>query len=98
MKKTNRRIRRKLNRIKAICSICILALVLFFCIGSGTSNAEAEKETITYTVSQGETLWTIAKQYIDEKTDIREYIYNIKKLNNMNTSTIYAGQTIQLYK
>lgn len=90
--------RRKPNKLKSITTISILLFALFLLLGNTTAHADKEKEVICYTVSQGETLWSIAKQYIDEKTDIRKYIYEIEQLNNMETATIYAGQTIQLYK
>ena len=53
-----------------------------------------------YTVSKGERLWDIAEQYKRPDQDIREYIYEIKKLNNMENSTIYEGQelTIIIYE
>ena len=46
-------------------------------------------------VKQGDTLWTIAQNHFPEK-DIREYIYNIKKLNDLNNDYIYAGQMLKL--
>lgn len=85
---------KRLNRLKAISCISLLVFIIFLLLGNTT--AHTEKEIITYTVSQGETLWSIAKQNIDKKIDIRQYIYEIKQLNNMSTSTVYEGQTIKI--
>lgn len=70
----------------------ILILFTFICIicNSNTQNDIIFKE-VQYTVSSGETLWSIAQQYCPEGMDIREYIY---KLNI--SPEIYAGQTITI--
>lgn len=47
-------------------------------------------------VTEGDTLWTIAKDYLPEKTDIRKMIFDIKQFNNMETSYIYPGDTIKI--
>lgn len=47
-------------------------------------------------MSKGERLWDIAEQYKRPDQDIREYIYEIKKLNGLDESTIYEGQTIKV--
>ena len=53
-------------------------------------------EYIDYTISKGETLWSIAGEYKGKNEDIRQYIYDIKKLNNMTDSTVYPGQVIKI--
>lgn len=42
-------------------------------------------------VCQGETLWSIAR---DLEGNINENIYNIKKLNNLKSSSLYIGQEL----
>lgn len=59
-----------------------------------TNNKEAEY--IDYTVSKGETLWSIAEEYKEKNEDIRQYIYEIKKLNNMKNSNIYENKIIKI--
>jgi LysM repeat protein len=44
-------------------------------------------------VSKGDTLWSIASEL---NGNIRENIYEIKKINNLKTSYIYEGQELQL--
>jgi len=48
----------------------------------------------TWTVSPGDTLWAIASQHRG-KLEIRRYIYEIEKLNDIN-GQIYPGQRIIL--
>ena len=45
-------------------------------------------------VKPGDTLWKIARKSSDDKIDIREYIYEIQKINNIENSTIMPGDTI----
>ncbi len=49
-----------------------------------------------YRVKPGDTLWDIARGYIDNSKDIRRYIYNIMANNNMKNSDIVPGQVILL--
>lgn len=90
---------RIVNRKKFIRSmaIVIFLLVALFNISVAKSNTP-EAEIITYTISQNETLWSIAKQFTPDNKDIRQTIYEIEKLNNLDNATIYAGQTIQIKK
>lgn len=58
----------------------------------------AKTETVTedYTVAAGDTLWSIACE--NAETDIREYIYELREINNLNDCMIYPGQTIKIIK
>ena len=38
---------------------------------------------------KGDTLWSIAEKY-SKNTDIRQYIYDLKKLNDMEQSSLYS--------
>ncbi|MEK8128621.1 LysM peptidoglycan-binding domain-containing protein [Paenibacillus filicis] len=45
-------------------------------------------------VNSGDTLWGIASEFKSPKADIKEYIYEIKKLNGMKNSSLMAGQKL----
>lgn len=55
----------------------------------------------TISVSNGDTLWTIAKaeqeenSYYDGK-DIRDIIYDIKKTNNLENSSLKINQVLEI--
>ena len=51
-----------------------------------------------YTVSAGETLWSIASEHKNNNKDIREYIYELQELNNIKDCMIYPNQTIKIIK
>lgn len=48
-------------------------------------------------VQYNDTLWDIAAREVNQTTDIRKYIYDIKQLNHMNHSdTLVPGQTLKM--
>ena len=54
---------------------------------------------VEYTVSSNDTLWSIATVIKENnvnynRTDIREIIYEIKKLNNKDTSAIIENEKL----
>lgn len=73
--------------------ICILAIsiVVIFTINA---QAAQPKEQEIITVRQGDTLWSIAQAHRG-KTEIRKYIYNLQKLNDID-SNIVPGQELLL--
>lgn len=76
--------------MKKILSIILISTLIIFiaCNLDTPKNSHTFKE-IEYSVSNGETLWSIAREYCPEDMDIREYIH---KLNI--SPEIYEGQTI----
>lgn len=46
-------------------------------------------------VASGDTLWNIAKEY-EPNGDIRAFIDEIKELNGMEKSIIYAGEELKI--
>lgn len=82
-----------------ICSI-IASIMIFFII-FGTINTQAALNKIStkyYTsvrIKSGDTLWTIANDYItDEYADINEYIEEICTINHISKDMIHAGKYI----
>ena len=70
--------------------------VIIFFVGSVISSGKnVNKEYKTITVRQGDTLWDIASKHCG-KMEIRQYIYQIKKVNNLDDAIIYVGQKINL--
>lgn len=94
------RIVNKRKFLKGIFTIIFIIIVSFICLNQLFNKEEIKTTEIQYIVSKGERLWDIAEQYKRPGQDIREYIYEIKKINNMENSTIYEGQelTIIIYE
>ena len=84
-----------------LCVALIVTLVSGFVVVCFAAKADAERKNsityhkISYTVQNGDTLWAISKDYCPDDLSIQEYIYLLKKENNLG-SVIYPGQIIQV--
>lgn len=81
--------------------VTCVAVVLFASVFLGrtmlTSMAEEEHETERYYTSiqiqEGDSLWSIAGRYRDGgPMNAREYIAELKRMNNLKEDTIHTGQ------
>lgn len=84
------------NKNRFITVIMILSIVLISIFN--LSFAKVKVETEYYVVSAGDTLWSIACEYKKDGQDVREYIYELRKLNNLENCTIYPGQELKIIK
>lgn len=86
----------RLRNKKKFFTFLLLLFVLIMLIGSVVSTGKnINKEYKTITVRQGDTLWDIAAKHCG-KIEIRKYIYQIKKVNNLDDAIIYVGQKLNL--
>lgn len=78
----------------------VLILVIIFLVLHILSNSLFASKTVAYTeqvVLRGQTLWSIAEDIsCDYDKDIYEVMYDIKNLNNMDESTLYEGQLLNI--
>ncbi len=80
-------------------AICIAVFsILFLSIGFIRTQAAAiqkeprVKQVISMKIQKGDTLWSIAKEYITEEyEDMNEYIREIKSSNGLVSDTIHEG-------
>jgi len=74
-------------------SIIVVAFV-------STSTSNAYLHTTLYevvTVERGDDVWNIAKKYVSDKEDIREFISVINKINNLDkNSRVFPGQKLRI--
>lgn len=76
-------------------AICFISIVSFFPRGKVHSLSNEEK-FYEVEVSEGDTLWNIALNYLPEGTDVRKLVYDINQLNENKTSYIYPGDIIKV--
>ncbi|MCI8930449.1 MAG: LysM peptidoglycan-binding domain-containing protein [Lachnospiraceae bacterium] len=89
---------RKRNIILAFCTFCLI-LILSLTINSFLSNAKTNKEmTCKYyksiMIEEGDTLWSIASQNLNDvniNITISAYIKEIMKMNGLQSDRITAG-------
>ena len=88
-----RRLRRarKLRRQRSAALIVVMAAHVAF---SKTSSDEVSRSVVSVVVQEGDTLWSIAKEYKPEGYDIRKYVYEVSANNGIKDGNIVCGQTI----
>ena len=86
------------NKKRFVLSITIFITIIISIFNLVFANVEKSKTVVEHTVVCGETLWSIATEYKKEGQDIREYIYQIRKINNLEDCSLNVGQDILIIK
>lgn len=81
--------------VRFVALALITALVGFGVIHVAHQNNAIPAPGITIVVLPGDTLWSIATQQAPKNMDVREYIWQIEKLNNISAS-LQPGQRLVL--
>ena len=88
---------KKFLRMTLIVFVIIIGISLYF---NNVSFSKGDIKTKTVNVTNGDTLWSIAREEQENNTyyenkDIRDIIYEIKKLNKLdNNSNLKIGQKL----
>ncbi len=100
---TNTKTRKK-YRIKSrvrfasfiVISLLMICTIFNTALGFNDALALSEQQYIEIEIESGDTLWTIADQYMPDDMDIREAVYIICDTNDIDASQLYVGQTINI--
>ncbi len=86
-----------INKFKRFMFLTILLISMISFTSILTLNAYSKDipQFDYVSVQQGDTLWSIASDYADNK-DIREVIYEISKINNIHNNSIHPGDIIKI--
>ncbi|MEZ0535944.1 LysM peptidoglycan-binding domain-containing protein [Caldicellulosiruptoraceae bacterium PP1] len=97
-----RKIIRIKNKKRFSLSISFVLTIILLCIlSTAFSNNINDFKNIKFievTVQEGQTLWELSENYVDNSIDIRKYIDVIEKINNIEGGYIYPGQSIKFIK
>lgn len=102
MRKVNGKRKTKLN-VKTILLIVLAIISINLITSANKSYSKVEIQYKTEYASSGDTLWSIAEResennnYYKDK-DVREIIYDLKKINNLSNSNLAEGQEIKIPK
>ncbi|MBP2635926.1 MAG: yneA [Firmicutes bacterium] len=80
--------------------VLIMFLVFSFLLIGPLASSNATSNSVTYEticVKSGDTVWKIAGQISNDRDDIREKVYLIRQLNNLNNNAqVYPGQVLKV--
>ena len=81
-------------RITMIFFILVVILTAGTLISAYANKDSADWDPATIYVGSGDSLWTIAQEHVPNNMNIRSYIHKIKKLNGLESSTVFEGQKL----
>lgn len=81
------------NKKRFFSFLFIFSLITFIMIYTNIVSGFKESQYQSIVVKPGDTLWSIAEKYGSD-SNIREYIYNIKEINNLESSVIFENTSI----
>ncbi|MEX2104846.1 MAG: LysM domain-containing protein [Bacilli bacterium] len=82
---------RKLFMITLICTILVGLSSFVY----AAAFPEEEQVFVTYKVEQGDSIWSIAKQFHQSTENFQELVYDIKKINDVQ-QFIQPGQELKI--
>lgn len=97
--KKNQKTFKKIN--KKVLIIIIFTLLIAICIFSNNSYSNVKISYKTIFTSKGDTLWSIAENEINNNNyysneDIRKVVFELKKINNLDTNIIPEGVELKI--
>lgn len=97
---TGRKKYRVTNRVRfaafIVISLLMICTITNTVLGFNDATALTEQQYIEIIVEPGDTLWSIADEYMDNNMDPREAVYMICDANEITADQLYIGQTLQI--
>lgn len=83
------------NKRRFLSLIFIVLLITFISVYTVTASGHQEPVYKTVVVHTGDTLWSIAQNNLGGyEGDIRAYIYEIKRINNLDSSLLVENSSL----
>lgn len=103
VKRTAKRYKYNYNRDDmhpVVALVLVVVMIALFIAALYCANPSMDLDdyrTEAYVVKYGDTLWSIGSRFADESTDIRQWIYEVEELNDINDAFIRPGDVIRVY-
>ena len=82
-----------------IISVLMVTVAIMLSVHTGFATKKISKpDYIFYTVKSDDTLWSIAVEHTDSGKDVRETLYEIKKVNDINETELKAGMRLAVFR
>ncbi len=88
--------RNKRRRKKSALLIMILITILSVSLLLNSGGASDVTQYTEFQVEPGHTLWGIAQENLPDNMDIRKYVFEIARINEINNSIIHPGEILLL--
>lgn len=79
-------------------TMVIIGILLLNVVPTVIEHTSAQNENcyqLVY-VEAGDSLWSLAKRYVPQGTEIREFVYEIKQLNDVDPIKLQPGQVLKI--
>ena len=90
------------NKGRFITFVTIIMLIISMAIGAlfpaVALSENSGKAYFEVCVKDGDTLWSLAKEHGSSNMDIREFIYEICALNNIDAASLMVGSYVKIPK
>ncbi len=83
----------KLKRKGRFFGFCLLVLLA---VNVLVPKAEDPSDFKCITVQAGDTLWEIAEAHLPQDSDVRSFVWELKKINRLETGEVFANQVLQI--
>lgn len=87
---------RVINRVRLGISIAIILIILcpVIMFAFDKPHNKMDPSYINVYIEPGDTLWSIAKANLPPKTDIRDFIHEIRLINKLDSALIIEGDSL----
>lgn len=75
-------------------TIILVTMVANFVLGINVADSSTIQNYAEIEVASGDTLWSIAGEYMQDNKDIRKAVYDLGKLNDISAAELQAGMKI----
>ena len=92
----SRKAQRRRRAVFLTLVVVITAILLCTCsFPENKATREVNTDTyVEYIVKDGDTIWDIAKLYVDKHTDVRVVVREIREVNQLSGTMIYNGDVL----
>ncbi|PKM89574.1 MAG: hypothetical protein CVU87_04965 [Firmicutes bacterium HGW-Firmicutes-12] len=87
------------NKRRLLIFTTVFILLVFVAgqlINAKATDAQEAVQIVTIKVEEGDSLWKLADTYDNNKMDLREYIYIIQSVNDMDNTMLQPGQKVRI--
>ena len=81
------------NKRKFYTFLFFISLITFTLVYTTSVAGYEEQQYQSIVVHSGDTLWSLAEKY-SKDSNIREYIYDVKKINHLDSGILYENTAI----